>query len=354
MNKLVIIGNGFDLAHGLKTKYSDFFLDYLNRILNYLLNTDEYVYEDDLICIEGVSRINRTFTIRKIKDFELVKRNSEKFNFKSKFAETLFSSPDDANWVNIETEYYYHLKAIFVKYENESYTKNTAHYEVGNLNRSFNCLRSKLHDYLNSLTPETTSHDDFAIKALFADIKDQVSQYRSDGDQIHFLNFNYTSTIEKYLDQVYGYVKTLNYIHGKLNSPDNPIIFGYGDEIDPYYEKIENLNSNIFLDHFKSFSYSKTNNYRDIARFIDSKRFHAIVLGHSCGISDRVLLSSIFEHDNCHSIKFYYHQKENGENDFFERTQEISRHFKAANRHVMRKKIISLQDSKPLFLKSKN
>ena len=29
MNRLIIIGNGFDLAHGLKTSYHDFILHYL-------------------------------------------------------------------------------------------------------------------------------------------------------------------------------------------------------------------------------------------------------------------------------------------------------------------------------------
>lgn len=32
MNRLVIIGNGFDLAHGLKTSYKDFIRWYLNEI----------------------------------------------------------------------------------------------------------------------------------------------------------------------------------------------------------------------------------------------------------------------------------------------------------------------------------
>ena len=35
MNRLVLIGNGFDLAHDLKTKYEDFIYWYWkNRILN--------------------------------------------------------------------------------------------------------------------------------------------------------------------------------------------------------------------------------------------------------------------------------------------------------------------------------
>ena len=33
MNRLIIIGNGFDLAHGIKTSYHDFILDYLKTCL---------------------------------------------------------------------------------------------------------------------------------------------------------------------------------------------------------------------------------------------------------------------------------------------------------------------------------
>ena len=31
MNRLILIGNGFDLAHGLKTKYADFIEWYWNE-----------------------------------------------------------------------------------------------------------------------------------------------------------------------------------------------------------------------------------------------------------------------------------------------------------------------------------
>ena len=34
MNKLIIVGNGFDLAHGLKTSYKDFTEWYLEKIIN--------------------------------------------------------------------------------------------------------------------------------------------------------------------------------------------------------------------------------------------------------------------------------------------------------------------------------
>ncbi|MCX8601126.1 MULTISPECIES: AbiH family protein [unclassified Gilliamella] len=48
-----------------------------------------------------------------------------------------------------------------------------------------------------------------------------------------FLNFNYTNTIEQYLSPEIK-AKHLQ-IHGKLGNLDNPIVFGYGDELDNSY-----------------------------------------------------------------------------------------------------------------------
>jgi len=42
MNRLIIIGNGFDLAHGLKTSYNDFLLSYLKTALLQVCNTWSY------------------------------------------------------------------------------------------------------------------------------------------------------------------------------------------------------------------------------------------------------------------------------------------------------------------------
>ena len=134
-------------------------------------------------------------------------------------------------------------------------------------------------------------------------------------------------------------------------NPSNPIVFGYGDEMDPHYEKIENLNNNEFLRNIKSFGYSRTDNYQRVLRFIEGKYnpFTVKILGHSCGLSDRILLNTIFEHPNCKAIKIYYYQKSETENDYFEKTQEISRHFKASGKGDMRTKIVPFSQSVPLL-----
>jgi hypothetical protein len=64
-------------------------------------------------------------------------------------------------------------------------------------------------------------------------------------------------------------------------------------------------------------------------------------MGSSCGLSDRTLLNTIFEHENCRLIKvFYYQWEENGEkkDNFTELTQNISRHFN--DKKLMRSKIV--------------
>ena len=50
MNTLYIIGNGFDLAHGLKTSYSDFLLWYLKQCVEKM---DYLEYKDCLLSLKG-------------------------------------------------------------------------------------------------------------------------------------------------------------------------------------------------------------------------------------------------------------------------------------------------------------
>ena len=48
MRNLIILGNGFDLAHGLQTKYSDF-RDYIwNNNREFYKQLTKYIFEDDL------------------------------------------------------------------------------------------------------------------------------------------------------------------------------------------------------------------------------------------------------------------------------------------------------------------
>ncbi len=163
-------------------------------------------------------------------------------------------------------------------------------------------------------------------------------------NQILFLNFNYTSTADLYIPE--GSDFKVNHIHGELGNDKNPIIFGYGDELDDDYKEISKLNDNDYLKNIKSIRYLETDNYRKLLSFIDSAPFQIYIMGHSCGNSDRTLLNTLFEHKNCVSIKPFYHQREDGSDNYIEIIQNISRNFN--DMRLMRDRVVNKTYCRPL------
>lgn len=52
MNRIILIGNGFDLAHGLKTSYKDFYDDYWKRLSAAIVKKRYHRYSDNNVSIE--------------------------------------------------------------------------------------------------------------------------------------------------------------------------------------------------------------------------------------------------------------------------------------------------------------
>ena len=145
-------------------------------------------------------------------------------------------------------------------------------------------------------------------------------------DRVMLLNFNYTSTADMYMPNDDNMHFPINHIHGDLSNPDS-VIFGYGDELDEKYQEIRNLNNNELLKNMKSIRYLEDVNYRNLLTFIESAPYQVYIMGHSCGVSDRTLLNTLFEHPNCVSIKPFYYVNEQGQDNYIEIVQNISRNF---------------------------
>ncbi len=256
----------------------------------------------------------------------------------------MFNITIELNWIEIESVYYDSLKEIYRQREQTPTQPTIYDLKAKQLNDDFDYLKNELQKYLNIVESSKKNQ----IPDIVEHFKNHFSTVPNTRTQIMFLNFNYTSTIEIYLEYLHHNQYNVNNIHGKLKDEINPIIFGYGDEIDTYYQKIENINSNEYLKNFKSFGYFKTNNYQDFSRFIESNPFKVYIMGHSCGLSDRTLLNKIVEDDNCMEIEIFYYAKSDSENDYIEKTQELSRHFSAKTKHSMRIRIKSFLDSLPL------
>jgi hypothetical protein len=364
MNRLVIIGNGFDLAHNMPTSYYDFILNYIRISFNHARIYG--FFEDELIDISKGGFLNTDQKFSNFPDLnyflgflqEGKKPASAYFlgdtphpSFKTKwkikhpFFEKLILVCNGCDWVDIENEYYDFLKEIL-----ESPDPKKKATEVESLNKTFDFLIKLLHHYLSTL-PQATPIDMYA-DIIGEPIKKNDVVIRGLGRDLNpndllMLNFNYTDTASLYFQntKISRFKNSINSIHGKINDPSNPIIFGFGDELDLDYESIENEKTPGCLTYIKSFGYFRTGNYHQLIRFVDNTLFQVYILGHSCGLSDRTMLNMIFEHTNCLSIKIFYHEHSKG-NNYRHLTQEISRHFK--DKGIMRKKIVPFTQSLPM------
>ncbi|MBQ0020224.1 MAG: hypothetical protein KBT39_06845 [Bacteroidales bacterium] len=337
MNRLVIIGNGFDLAHGLKTSYNDFVDWYLEKRLKGLRQELTYLSKDEL-CSFTLPREETWHaqmfqfpweTGYSFKNFwkMLEKSDYVKIEYSPLFSEIL-KDKAEKGWVDIENEYYRMLKEILKN--NESCQE---------LNKQLLCLQKHLIEYLSTqkvekndvnyqcIILEDIKEQDISNEGLHK-VKEDVEHRKCDPfemmdpEHIMMLSFNYTPTVKLYQNRNIEY----NFIHGTLDKPES-IIFGFGDELDKDYKELQEANDNELLTNVKSVKYLEAPNYRDLLRFIESAPFQVFIMGHSCGLSDRTLLNTIFEHNNCVSIKPFFYRKSDGSDNYLELVQNISRNF---------------------------
>ena len=372
MNRLVLIGNGFDLAHGLKTSYADFINWYWEQWGKRLMVEKKYKEEDDFCSFElsnkyGIGNwylvkglyfqdinMNAREFIQKVK----IDSNLCSFKYKSPFFEQINKQIGSKGWVDIENEYYTMLV-------NEKGFGDRYHH----LNLQLEFLRNKLIEYLKQennkelvaieeikdklYCPIKTEEIAVADKNNVLEIAEIATEILLDKKEwtpsrIMLLNFNYTDTLQHY-SGTHSNV-TINHIHGHIGTPDS-VIFGYGDELDREFPRLKELNDNECLRHVKSIRYLESDRYRKMLEFLESEPFQVCIIGHSCGNSDRTLLNTIFEHPNCISIKPYYYIKENGEDNYLELVQNISRNF--TDMKLFRDRVVNKEYCEPLVTDEK-
>ncbi len=349
MNRLILIGNGFDLAHKLETSYCHFVTDYITNAINNFFENN--VHEDPLLSIKfkyaghGHSDKERGSKIKNSEAWQMLKKISQSnyyvVKIKSSYLSQTIEKISKINWVDLENDYFDKLVKC----------KITSGYNleaVNKLNLEFDFLKQELERYL--VRHETEYEIQFSQELLnlfYENIKSEDIVTTSIPDEapkrVLFLSFNYTKTISIYKEKNTNEIPTeINYIHGQLESKTNPIIFGFGDEYNKNYLEFEELRNKELLKHIKSFGYFKSSNYHNLVRFLENNNFQVYIFGHSLGLSDRTMLKQIFEHDNCKSVKLFYYGDELN-NDYIDKTYDISSHF--GDKGLMRKKIVPFDKS---------
>jgi len=405
MNRIVLIGNGFDLAHGLPTSYEDFISWYWDqRVKDFSRAFGQY--SEDCLCTFEIGYPNtwNDFYNQKVSPYsnprgrDIVERIRQKqygtqikVSF-SPFFSNIIESIETKGWVDIESEYYRLLI--------NSTIQQTSDIGLNELNKHFAFLKELLIDYLNLLNynkikkiesiynniycpimrneisiegqhfvneyvNDWMEKNDFDLHEKIdrfdlsaTDYINEIINYKNTSnarrvlldyprlymlpDYILLLNFNYTNTSHFYENMK---CCMTTHIHGNLQDSSR-IIFGYGDELDSMYKQLQALNDNECLRNIKSINYLESANYRSALSFMESAPFQVVIMGHSCGNSDRTLLNTLFEHKNCISIKPYYYQKNDGTDNYLDIIQNISRNF--TDMKLMRDRVVNKTYCEPL------
>lgn len=349
--KIVIIGNGFDLANDLKTSYKDF----INWIYYKTFQEVYFKFKNDRFEFQKTLTYNFfQITINNFSSFcssynKIVDCNSEVFEIiktidsydsleicKSQILTHIKKYGLKQNINNLGSLFKIEIKNIILNEILETYntTKNWSDIEytylklllkveAKKLNEDFNKIKKSLIEYL-----KTESKKEIKIRDDYRRFFNTVNN-----DDL-ILNFNYTNTFDTYLKSIKCNI--IN-IHGTLNDKLEDVIFGYGNYNFEQYEMIEESNDNEKLEFFKIFQYLNNKAYSELMEYITEEDYEIVIIGHSCGLSDKSLLKKVFENELCKKITLFYHQWQNNEtknieDNFKELTKNISRYFSDKSR----------------------
>lgn len=343
---LLVVGNGFDLAHGFPTLYKDFlkfveevqdFVEFRKvaknmtrgkKYFNFLLefsNTESGIKYISDICNFSkknlwINYFNRYLNDDKLSfkenwiDFELeiskfIKRmdymnKSKEMYVKENYNKVMMNdtprflaTPSDIIFIEkLEPNILESTGACPTKngyLVSINYFNQLRYKLINDLNRLIRCLEIYLSCYINTLDNKVRIKE---IDDLSSDIN-------------YVLSFNYTNTYER----LYGNNKDVeyDYIHGKADLNHSlescPLVLG----IDEYLDETER-NENIDFIQFKKYFqriYKKTGcEYITLLESL-SEPLNIYIFGHSLDITDKDILSSLIKHPFSNTT-IYYHSKD--------------------------------------------
>ena len=192
MNRIILIGNGFDLAHGLPTRYEDFINWYWVQWWDKLRSCYTDSMSDELC----------TFTLKNQSTWHCVLwssgywmkpptgeeflkwiyDNPEYFKFtQSQLFSNITKSLNEKKWVDIENEYYSALNGEYIDCPEK-------------LNKEFDCLRLKLIEYLK-FVQKSNENKELFINGLNNIILEPINEsdvaISSQAQFIKFVKSNY-------------------------------------------------------------------------------------------------------------------------------------------------------------------
>ena len=186
MNRIIIAGNGFDLAHGLKTKYEAFINWYWGRWLKLLYSSTNQIEKDELFEIRAkynsdcLSNYFYTSSTEQnvYKHIEKVREWGGLSDIISPFLERISQSIESKGWVDIEADYY----AMLVERKGKKD-------ELEKLNKDFAVIQGLLIEYLLSVQIADIDNSYFKLisACLFAPFQAKDISVKAKDKWIDFL-----------------------------------------------------------------------------------------------------------------------------------------------------------------------
>ena len=349
MNRLIIVGNGFDMAFGYKTSVEQFltwllteeisksqiFTDYRSTFIEFSANY--HLFEP----------INLT-QLKKMPLRELFETFFPKlYIWKSSFLEGVLKKGQSKGWYEIEASYYKSLQGLFAL---PGATNDKA---LKKLNAEMEQLVQKLNEYLLTQNePRELDNEQIVFLKGLGELNEISGFSQADIEKMIFVNFNYTDILKHAITQVKYYNEPeIIHVHGRLNGSDNePILVGYGDDMDINFSRIENSKNMEAAKFIKSFHYERNESYSKLFDICESDEFNVYILGHSCGTTDKTLLKSLVEHRNCKKIRLFH---KGNYDDFFKRNVALSRYFENKQDRRFKMLAFDIDDVMPTLTKSK-
>ena len=358
---ILIIGNGFDLAHGLQTSYKNF-LTFTKKFANYKTITEKgnVIDRQNLKELKYFEYLSKLFNeskddngVKKIIDeldemirdniwlehFDKVQKNNTQTNFEVKRARV------KDGWIDFESEISRVIqefeevlkvnnnifredegksswpellnmrqgemfKRLGIKLDNniEEDVREKKEKGLKDLDKLIRCLEIYLSDYINKVQ----------VKKILSDIKELPL---SSIDKV--LSFNYTNTFERLYKN--SSLVEFDYIHGqadiKKDINTNNMVLGIDE-----YLKGEERNENIEFIAFKKF-YQRIHKetgclYKnwvteiradnDVLNKENVKQHKLFIFGHSLDITDGDVLRDLILNDNVQTVIFYKDKEDFG------------------------------------------
>ena len=349
MTDLLIVGNGFDLYHGLPTRYTDF----LKFISYWSIFWDNYNGE-------AKAQVCTPFRVKLSEQNEIIEESMRDFAshqgyYKYEHLEFINSHIDNlwiqyflkkqlssVNWIDFEGEIYNVLKLVEEYYSEfipEMRKRNDApiKYIPGDMSTVINIFKKNCPEEYIDFTQGIISRSDTEkdklknnkemllstmkrelddlIKCLdyylldfVSNIKvEQYSEQIKELSYINLLNFNYTYTYAS----VYGKnsLREHHRIHGDCLEED--MVLGIPDESFPstldyiyfqkYFQRIQKRTGNYYK------SWITEPNARE--KSLEDVSINVFIMGHSLADSDKGILKEIFMNDFVCKITIFYHSQ---------------------------------------------